>query len=113
VEFDASTSGEGGIFIGPGDVNPLGLMKGDKLMKVDGKMVDAESGRMLRRLWRTETTDPITLTVERNGETLELTGPPVETIEVVRNAIRYNPAATADQVAFREQVLLGKSPAGN
>jgi hypothetical protein len=37
----------------------------------------------------------------------------VETIEVVRNAIRYNPAATADQVAFREQVLLGKSPAGN
>ncbi len=109
VEFNQEVSSPDSIVIEPGDVNPLGVQRGDVLRKVNGTTMKPGSWHILQRLVNNTSQDPITITVERNGTLLDLAAPPVQTLEIVRHVIRSVPQPTEKQRSLRRLVFYGKS----
>lgn len=107
VDLHFPRSKDSVIRISPESVNPLGVAKNDILLEVNGKPVSREDFSMYQRFWFTNSTDPITITVERDGNRLVLKSAPVDQIEVVRNVIEEAPNPTSSQLAFRKLVLRG------
>lgn len=108
IRFDWEHSTDSAIVIKPGSVNPLAVRKNDILVEVNGVKASTSTMEGMRRLWKTDTDEPITIVVERSGQRVTLTAPPVETVEVLRNVIREVPSPSAEQLAFRKLVLYGK-----
>ncbi len=113
VRFMVEEQNDSLIRIQPGALNPLRVVTGDVLRKIDGSDVDPARQGMLKRLRHTESTDPISVTVERDGKLIELTAPPVRTTQILRGVIRARTDPTADQRAFRRLVLYGRSASGD
>lgn len=113
LTFGVAFSGEmkdlSNVIIEPTKPNPLGVQAGDRLVAIDGKELSSHSPTGLRKLFNPEKDQSISLSVERNGDVLELSGTAVTTQRVVRHVIGEVDSPTAEQVRLRNLVFYGNS----
>ncbi|RPI69201.1 MAG: hypothetical protein EHM43_02540 [Ignavibacteriae bacterium] len=106
VDFDMK-DGDERIMVGPKDSNPLGLVAGDQLMKIDSVDVSMKNPATMTKLFRVTDT-PVTLTVLRDGTEVELAGKPVMTTVMEQHVIEQMKDVTPDVARFRRLVLFGR-----
>jgi predicted metalloprotease with PDZ domain len=90
--------------------NPLGAKPGDELVSMEGTPLEelfnsAAGATIMNKLRTPKIGDPLTITVRRNGEVLELKGTATMVKNIERHFIEAEPAATPAQVALRNAVF--------
>jgi hypothetical protein len=90
--------------------NPLGAKPGDELLSMEGTPLEelfnsAAGATIMNKLRTPKIGDPLTVTVRRNGEVLELKGTAAMVKNIERHFIEADPAATPAQVALRNAVF--------
>ena len=108
VDVRSHGTGETGLVIAPKGKNVLGVQEGDRLIAVDGEKVGMENARILQKLWNPREEEEISITIQRGGETIELSGSPEHSTVARKHIVEEDPDATPEQLAFRRLVLFGK-----
>ena len=107
IGFSHETDNLDHIILEPEDDNPLGIRKGDVALMVDGEEINEHSNRIMRRIFNPKKATEITLTVERDGQDIELTGSPTTVQRVVRHVIGEVEEPTHAQLRMRNLVFYG------
>lgn len=90
--------------------NPMGVKPGDMWLSMDGMTLEelftsTQGQSAMNKLRSPKIGDPLTITVRRNGEVLELKGTAAMVKNVERHFIELDPAATPAQIALRNAVF--------
>ena len=110
VGFDRSTSEETErVVLEPEYDNPLGVKAGDIAVKVDGKLIDDHGMTIMGRIFNPQKDTEITLTVERDGKEVELTGKPTTVQQTVRNVVGEVEELSDEQLRMRNLVFYGNA----
>lgn len=89
-------------------VNPLSVQPGDKLISVNGHMIDPENAdddENLMALYAPQTDDEITIQVDRNGTLKDLRGRPIRREKDERWYLGVKPDATEAQKAMAKAIF--------
>lgn len=90
--------------------NPLGAKPGDELVSMEGTPLEelfnsAAGATIMNKLRTPKIGDPLTITVRRNGEVLELKGTAAMVKNIERHFIEVDTAAAPSKVALRNAVF--------
>jgi len=107
IHIDRDASVADTIYLIADSTNVFGFKTGDILMKVNGRTINEASLWNARRLWRATTTDPLTVTVQRDGHVIEKTAKPTNRLVMQYNVIKESASPTESQLKFRKLVLYG------
>ncbi len=90
--------------------NPLGVQDNDRLVRINGLTLEevfqsSEGRAQFSKLREAKIGDQLTITVERNGKEIELTGAATTVRKVERNFIEANAAASQEQLRLRRALF--------
>lgn len=99
--------GAQGMELFPEGHNGFDIVEGDKLRKIDGVSIMIAKEDAWRKLMDPKKAESITITVDRQGQEVELKATARYTDKQVRNSLRPDPQASAEAMALRHAVLRG------
>lgn len=108
IRFNWRAMANGMIPVSPTGTNPLGLQTGDTLVAIDGIGLDEVDRGVFRSILDPDESDVgVSLTLRRNGTTVEVSGEPVEMTVYRRHVVSEIKELSFEQRRLRNLVFYG------